>query len=393
MNRLNNPFTPGAGALPPELAGRAGVIEDGRILAGRALRHRYEKSLLLTGLRGVGKTVLLKHLAEDARRNGIVPVVVEVRNADGDFEELALRIKAALCSIDFNNGVKASVNHAFSVLRNFVKTFSINIGDFGISLETAQGVAASGKMELDLSEVLLACARAARESNTAIGLYVDELQNLPIEAMRGIIVALHFAAQEVLPLYLVGSGLPSIRSLVGKSKTYAERMFNYSDIGALTESDVDVAITIPLNNNGLDIESDAITEVFRMTHGYPYFLQEYGYQLWNAAQNTSITLEDVRHIVPAVQTRLDVNFFDVRFDRISNRERDFLRAMADFPPEEPVSTTDVARRMGRGIGAVSPVRAALISKGMIYAPSYGKVAYTVPLFADYMKRTMPQTTP
>lgn len=390
MNRLNNPFTPGAGALPPELAGRAGVIEDGRILAGRTLLHRYEKSLLLTGLRGVGKTVLLKHLAEDARRNGIVPVVVEVRNSDGDFEELALRIRAALCAIDFNSGVKASVNHAFSVLRNFVRTFSINIGDFGISLETAQGVASSGKMELDLSEVLLACARAARESNTAIGLYVDELQNLPIEAMRGIIVALHFAAQEVLPLYLVGSGLPSIRALVGKSKTYAERMFNYSDIGALTESDVDVAITIPLNNNGLNIDSDAISEVFRMTQGYPYFLQEYGYQLWNAVQNTSITLEDVRHIAPAVQTRLDANFFDVRFDRISNRERDFLRAMADFPQEEPVSTTDVATRMGRGIGAVSPVRAALIAKGMIYAPSYGKVAYTVPLFADYMKRTMPQ---
>ena len=351
---------------------------------------RYEKSLLLTGLRGVGKTVLLKHLAQAARNNGVVPVVIDIRNAKGDFEELALRIKAALNVIDFNSAVKATVNHAFSVLRNFVKTFSINVGDFGISLETAQGAASSGKMELDLSEVLLACARAAKDSNTAIGLYADELQNLRVEAMRGIIVALHFAAQEALPLYLVGSGLPSIRALVGKSKTYAERMFNYADVGALNEADVDVAITIPLNNNGLDIDSAAISEVFKLSRGYPYFLQEYGYQLWNAAQGGApITLEDVRSIAPLVQKRLDSNFFDVRFDRISNRERELLRAMADFPQDEGISTTDIALKMGRGISSLSPVRAALIGKGMIYSPAYGKVAYTVPMFADYMKRTMP----
>ena len=389
MDRLRNPFTPGAGALPPELAGRSGIIEDGRVLYGRSLLCRYEKSLLLTGLRGVGKTVLLKHLAENARQGGVVPVVVEVRNAEGDFEELALRIKAALCTIDFKSGVKAAVNNAFSVLRNFVRTFSINIGDFGIALETAQGVASSGKMELDLSEVLLACARAAKESNTAIGLYIDELQNLQMEAMRGIIVALHYSAQESLPLYLVGSGLPSIRVLVGKSKTYAERMFNYLEIGALDEGDVDLAITVPLNNNGLHIEADAISEVCRMTRGYPYFLQEYGYQIWNAAQVSPITLADVKRIAPVVQTRLDSNFFDVRFDRISNREREFLRAMADFPHETAISTTDVANAMGRSMGALSPIRASLIAKGMIYSPSYGKVAYTVPMFADYMLRTMP----
>ena len=389
MDRLKNPFTPGAGALPPELAGRSSIVEDGRVLAGRMRLRRYEKSLLLTGLRGVGKTVLLKHLAEDARRNGIVPVVIEVRNANGDFEELALRIKMALCALDFASGVKSAVNHAFSVLRNFVRTFSINVGDFGISLETAQGVASSGNMELDLSEVLLACARAASESNTAIGLYADELQNLKMEAMRGVIVALHLAAQESLPFYLVGSGLPSIRALVGKSKTYAERMFNYSDIGALCESDVDLAITVPLNANGIDIAPPAISEVFRMTRGYPYFLQEYGYQLWNAAKESPITQEDVKRISPIVQARLDANFFDVRFDRISNRERHFLRAMAEFDQEVAIPTTEIAAKMGCAIGSVSPVRASLIGKGMIYSPSYGNVAYTVPMFADYMRRTMP----
>lgn len=388
MDRLRNPFTPGAGALPPELAGRSGVIDDGRVLAGRTLLRRYEKSLLLIGLRGVGKTVLLKHLAENARREGVVPVIVEVRNAQGDFEELALRVKEALNTIDFASGVKSSVNHAFSVLRNFVKTFSINIGDFGISVETAQGIATSGKMELDLSEVLLACARAAKESNRAVGLYIDELQNLKLEAMRGIIVALHFAAQESLPLYLVGSGLPSIRALVGKSKTYAERMFNYSDIGALDAGDVDLAITVPLNNNGLDIESDAIFEVFRETRGYPYFLQEYGYQLWNAAGSSPITLEDVRRIASCVQVRLDANFFDVRFDRISNREKEFLRAMAEYPDGTVVPMAEIVRRLGCSVSAVSPLRASLIKKGMIYSPVYGAIAYTVPMFAEYLKRTM-----
>ena len=388
MDRLRNPFTPGAGALPPELAGRSTIIEDGRVLAGRTLLGRYEKSLLLIGLRGAGKTVLLKHLAENARNAGVVPVVIEVRNAESDFEELALRVKEALCTIDFASRVKGSVNRAFSILRNFVKTFSLNIGDFGIEIETVSGVASSGKMELDLSEVLLACARAAKESGKSIGLYVDELQNLQIEAMRGVIVALHFAAQESLPLYLVGSGLPSIRALVGKSKTYAERMFNYAEIGALSKEDVDLAITAPLNNNGLDIEPDAISEVFENTRGYPYFLQEYGYQIWIAAEDSPITADDVRRIVPDVRRRLDANFFDVRFDRISNREKEFLRMMADFPQEKAVPVSELAERMGRPLSAISPVRASLIKKGMVYSPEYGGIAYTVPMFADYMKRTI-----
>ena len=175
----------------------------------------------------------------------------------------------------------------------------------------------------------------------------------------------HFAAQESLPLYLVGSGLPSIRALVGKSKTYAERMFNYSEIGALSKEDVDLAITVPLNNNGLDIEPDAIAEVFESTRGYPYFLQEYGYQIWNIAEKSPISARDVRRIAPNVQQRLDTNFFDVRFDRISNREKEFLRAMAEFPQDKAIAMSDVAERMGRPQSAISPVRSSLIRKGMV----------------------------
>lgn len=389
MNRLNNPFTPGAGALPPELAGRAQVIEDGRVLSGRVLRGRYEKSLLLIGLRGVGKTVLLKHLSETARHDGVIPVLVEVRNARSDIEELALRLKEALSLIDFASKVKSSVNYAFSVLKNFIKAFSINLGEFGISVEMQPSAASSGNMELDLSEVLLACARAAQDSSTALGLYIDEFQNLDIEATRGIIVALHRAAQDNLPLYLVGSGLPSIRALVGKSKTYAERMFNYAAIGALEEADVDAAITIPLNGSGLNVEARAIQTVYEYTKGYPYFLQEFGYQIWIEMEAGTVTAEDIRRFAPAVELRLDANFFDVRFDRVSNAERVMLRHMAEFPEGEPISTAELSERMGRSATAISPMRASLIRKGMIYSPSHGTIAYTVPLFGDYLKRVMP----
>lgn len=388
MDRLHNPFTPGAGALPPELAGRTNVIEDGRVLAGRTLLGRYEKSLMLVGLRGVGKTVLLKYLAESARREKIVPVIVEVRNSEDDMEELSLRLREALTTLDFSAKVKARVTYAFSVLRNFVRAFSINIGEFGISVETAPGVASSGNMELDLSEVLLACARAAKDAESALGLYVDEFQNLEMKAMRGIIVALHHAAQESLPLYLVGSGLPSIRALVGKSKTYAERMFNYAEIGSLSEAEVDAAITIPLNGNGLSIASAAITEIFRRTKGYPYFLQEYGYQIWQDASGEEVSADDVVRIAHQVGKRLDDSFFEVRFDRVSAAERKLLRAMADVAEHEAVSIVAVAERLGRPVTALSPLRASLMRKGMLYSPAHGMIAYTVPLFGMYMKRVM-----
>lgn len=387
MDRMKNPFTPGAGALPPELAGRGEAIEDGRVLSGRTLNGRYEKSLMLIGLRGVGKTVLLKYVAESARKEGVIPLMVEVREPESAVEELAVRLKEVLSSIDFSCKVKSSVNFAFSALKNFVKSISVNIGEFGITVETAPGVGNTGNMEFDLSEVLKAAARAAREANTAIGLYIDELQNMDIAAMRGIIVALHHAAQDGLPLYLVGSGLPSIRALVGKSKTYAERMFNYRDVGALSEQDVSDAISKPFKDVGVEVATNAIEKIFTYSGGYPYFLQEYGYQLWLEADGGEIDVSLVDRALPLVHRRLDDNFFDVRFDRVTSREREFLRAMADIP--SPISVSTVAERLGRPLNAISAVRAALIRKGMIYAPSHGEVSFTVPLFGDYMRRILP----
>ena len=387
MDRMKNPFTPGAGALPPELAGRSEAIEDGRVLSGRTRNGRYEKSLMLIGLRGVGKTVLLKYLAESARKEGVIPLMIEVREPESAVEELAVRLKEVLASIDFSCKVKSSVNFAFSALKNFVKSISVNIGEFGITVETAPGVGDTGNMEFDLSEVLKAAARAAREAGVAIGLYIDELQNMDIAAMRGIIVALHHAAQDGLPLFLVGSGLPSIRALVGKSKTYAERMFNYREVGALSEEDVSSAISKPFKDVGVEVTPSAIGRIFQYSGGYPYFLQEYGYQLWLEAEDGEIDVPLVERALPLVHRRLDDNFFDVRFDRVTNKEREFLRAMAD--DSSPIAVAAVAARLNRPLNAISAVRAALIRKGMVYSPSHGTIAYTVPLFGDYMRRILP----
>lgn len=387
MDRMKNPFTPGAGALPPELAGRSEAIEDGRVLSGRTRNGRYEKSLMLIGLRGVGKTVLLKYLAESARKEGVIPLMIEVREPESAVEELAVRLKEVLASIDFSCHVKSSINFAFSALKNFVKSISVNIGEFGITVETAPGVGDTGNMEFDLSEVLKAAARAAREAGVAIGLYIDELQNMDIAAMRGIIVALHHAAQDGLPLFLVGSGLPSIRALVGKSKTYAERMFNYREIGALSEEDVSSAISKPFKDVGVEVTPSAIGRIFQYSGGYPYFLQEYGYQLWLEADGGEIDIPLIERALPMVHRRLDDNFFDVRFDRVTNKEREFLRAMAD--DSSPIAVAAVAARLNRPLNAISAVRAALIRKGMVYSPSHGTIAYTVPLFGDYMRRILP----
>ena len=386
MDRIRNPFTPGAGYLPPELAGRNQVIEDGQVVALRTKLHRAERGLMLIGPRGVGKTVLLKCLSEHARENGIIPVISEIRNDKSDLEDLAQKLKEALYTLDFRCKMKSYIQEAFSVLGNFVRKFSLNIGDVGVSVELHRGLGESGNMELDLSQVLLSSARAAKASSTAIGLYIDELQNLDEEAMRGIIVALHRSAQELLPLYMIGSGLPTIRTLVGKSKTYAERMFVYETIGALDEDASWAALVKPFEDNGVSVEDAAFSEMFKASAGYPFFLQECGYQVWQHAKRSPIVVDDVVAILPQVIESLDRSFFEVRFDRVSAVEKKFLMAMAQGEPEKPQSIVDIAERMGRSANSLSMMRRSLIKKGMIFSPSIGMVAYTVPMFGAYMMR-------
>lgn len=389
MNKLSNPFTPGAGFLPPELAGRGQVIEDGRVVAARSKLLRAERGLMLIGSRGVGKTSLLKWLAEDARQAGIIPVVVEIQNDSQGIEELSMKMKDALHVLDYASKVKTGVRESFAVLGNFIRKFAVNIGPVGVEIETCAGVGESGNIESDLSAVLLTSARAAKASGTAIGLYIDELQNMQLATLSGIVVSLHQAAQELLPLYLIGSGLPTVRGMVAKSKTYAERMFNYEEIGALDASASADAIRKPMKAMNVDIEDKALSAIFKMSGGYPFFLQECGYQVWQTVEKSPVTAKDVRNVADLIIERLDRNFFAVRLDRISELERIFLRVMADVPGPEAKSLADVAKGMGRSVNSLSMLRRSLIRKGVLYSAEVGTVSYTVPLFGAYMRRVMP----
>ena len=390
MNKLSNPFTPGAGFLPPELAGREQVIEDGRVVAARTKLLRAERGLMLIGSRGVGKTSLLKWLAEDARQTGVIPVVVEIQNDSQGIEELSSKMKDALHALDYVSKAKTGVRESFAVLGNFIRKFAVKIGPVGVEVETCAGLGESGNIESDLSSVLLTAARAAKSSGTAIGLYIDELQNMQLATLSGIIVALHQAAQELLPLYLIGSGLPTVRGLVAKSKTYAERMFNYEEIGALDASASSDAIRKPMKAMNVDIEDRALSAIFKMSGGYPFFLQECGYQVWQAVEKSPVTARDVRAVADLILERLDRNFFAVRLDRISELERTFLRVMADVPGPETKPLADVARGMGRSVNSLSMLRRSLIRKGVLYSAEVGTVSYTVPLFGAYMRRVLPK---
>ena len=386
MNKLDNPFTPGAGFLPPELAGREQVIEDGRVVAARTKRLKAERGLMLVGSRGVGKTSLLKWLAEDARQSGVIPVVVEIQNDSQGLEELSSKMKDALHALDYVSKVKSGVRESFAVLGNFIRKFAINIGPVGVEIEACAGRGESGNLESDLSDVLMSAARAAKGAGTAIGLYVDELQNMRLDTMSGIIVSLHHAAQELLPLYLIGSGLPTVRGLVAKSKTYAERMFGYEEIGALDERASADAIRKPLKTMGVDIEDKALDAIFRLSGGYPFFLQECGYQVWQRAAGSPVTAKDVKAVASEVSERLDRNFFAVRLDRISDLERKFLRVMADVPGDGAKPLAAIAKKLGRSVNSLSMLRRSLIRKGVLYSSIEGTVSYTVPLFGEYMKR-------
>lgn len=372
--------------MPPELAGREQVIEDGRVVAARTKRLKAERGLMLVGSRGVGKTSLLKWLAEDARQSGVIPVVVEIQNDSQGLEELSSKMKDALHALDYVSKVKSGVRESFAVLGNFIRKFAINIGPVGVEIEACAGRGESGNLESDLSDVLMSAARAAKGAGTAIGLYVDELQNMRLDTMSGIIVSLHHAAQELLPLYLIGSGLPTVRGLVAKSKTYAERMFGYEEIGALDERASADAIRKPLKTMGVDIEDKALDAIFRLSGGYPFFLQECGYQVWQRAAGSPVTAKDVKAVASEVLERLDRNFFAVRLDRISDLERKFLRVMADVPGDGAKPLAAIAKKLGRSVNSLSMLRRSLIRKGVLYSSIEGTVSYTVPLFGEYMKR-------
>jgi hypothetical protein len=371
--------------------GRDGVREQARILLGRIKEKRPEKSMLLTGLRGVGKTVLLNEIERLAIAADYRTVSVEAHENKGLGVLLAPHLQRLLFELDRLAGAGDKVRRSFAVLRSFLGALKVTANDvtIGLDVEPEHGSADSGDLEIDLPNLLIAIGEAAQDRRSAVALLIDEIQYFSAKELGALIMAMHKVQQKQLPIVLVGAGLPILPGLAGESKSYAERLFSFPDIGALSKSDAAKALQEPAQAVGVSFRADALAEVYRLTKGYPYFVQEWGYQAWNHAPHSPVTLAIVQEATNAVIPRLDQNFFRVRYDRLTPSEKTFLRAMAEIGPG-PQRTGDIADTLRVNISSLGPVRAKLIRKGMIYSPAHGDMAFTVPLFDEFMIRAIPK---
>jgi len=390
MNPINNPYSPGAGSPPPELVGRDPVLEQARILLGRIKVRRPEKSMLLTGLRGVGKTVLLNEIERLAKKEGYHTISIEAHEGKPLGPLLAPQLRSLLFELDRIVGAGDKVKRGLRVLRSFIGVLKVTYEDITVSLDIDPelGSADSGDIEIDLPNLLVAVGEAAEERNCAVAVLIDEIQYFNQKELGALIMAMHKIQQKQLPVLLLGAGLPILPGLAGESKSYAERLFGFPNVGALSEEEAARALREPAIAVGVEFEPAALEEIFSLTKGYPYFLQEWGYQSWNLATESPIQLEIVKKATELVIPRLDENFFRVRFDRLTPSEKNFLRAMAEIGPDAH-RTGDIALALGVKVTSLGPVRAKLIKKGMIYSPAHGDLAFTVPLFDEFMIRAIP----
>jgi len=387
MDPFDNPYRPGAGTPPPALLGRDVLIDAFGVTVRRAVSGMPGKSLMPIGLRGVGKTVLLNRFGEIALDAGMTTAFIEAPET-GDFRTiLAIRIRKVLLGLE-RSGTRRAALRALRVL----KTFTMQLPDgsrLAIDVDALAGEADSGDLASDLTDLLVATGEAAKDRSAGLLLAIDEVQYLKPEELGALISAIHRTTQLSLPVVLVGAGLPQLPGLAGEAKSYAERLFDFPIIGSLSDTDAKGAISIPAQDRGADFTDDALELIVAESHGYPYFLQEWGYHVWNNSAAAQITVDDVTSVRPLVVDQLDRNFFLVRADRLTPRERDYLRAMAELG-SGPHRSGDVAAMLGVKVESVAPRRSQLISKGMIFSPAHGDTAFTVPLFDEYLRRTMPR---
>lgn len=383
MDELQNPYRPGAGTQPPALIGRDSYIDHFGTLMRRALQGMPGKSVMPIGLRGVGKTVLLNRFVEIATAEGLAVAFIEAPET-GDLRGLLARsLRKILLQFDSR---RASAK-ALKALR-ILKSFQVNLPDgsaVSLDFDALAGAGDSGVLADDLTDLLVAAGEAASERDTGILLAIDEVQYLTAEELGAAITAIHRTTQLNLPVVLVGAGLPQLPGLAGDAKSYAERLFEFPAIGSLTAEDARDALVLPAQARDIEYADEVIAEVIRATAGYPYFLQEWGYHLWNRSNGPVIGIEDVAGASQAIIDHLDRNFFLVRLDRLTPKEKEYLAAMARLGPG-PHRSGDIASELGVKVESVAPRRSGLISKGMVYSPAHGDTAFTVPLFDEFMLR-------
>lgn len=390
-----NPFAPGAGSPPPELAGRGPILDHAAIALDRLRDGLHAKSIILVGLRGVGKTVILNRIHMLAQEAGYYAAFLEANEGKSLAELLLPALRQILYALNLRENVSDKTRRALRVLRSFLAGLGLKakagLGDLELELaiDPEVGSADSGDFEADLSELLQAVGEAAADRKRSIALCLDEVQYLHEREFGALIMALHRVSQRRLPLALIAAGLPQVRALSGRSKSYAERLFEYPEIGPLQPSDATEALQKPVRSLGVSFSPDALAEIIEVTQGYPYFLQQWGYEAWSNSAGPTIELNDIHRATRLAIRRLDQSFFRVRFDRLTPKEKDYLRALAELGASAQRSG-HIAARLGVKIQSVAPVRDSLMRKGMIYSPVYGETAFTVPLFDEFMRRVMPQ---
>ncbi len=391
MDPVTNPFAPGAGSRPPELAGRDELRETARVAIERLRRGRPNKSLILVGLRGVGKTVLLDSIRDAAEQQGIQTVRIEAPEGRSLPSMIAPELRRALLRLSRTESARDLAHRALRAIAGFAK-LKVKFQDIevGLDFEPEAGLADNGDLEHDLAALLEAAGRAARAGDTALVLFIDELQYVKEAELAALITALHRCAQQQLPVGLIGAGLPQLRGLMGNAKSYAERLFDFPEVGPLSPEDARQAIEEPILSEGARIDSDALDLIVHRTQRYAYFLQEWGKHAWDVASESPIRKADVVEGSITATASLDASFFRVRFDRLNTSEKRYLRAMAQLGPG-PHRSGDIADVLNKKVTALGPTRNQLISKGMIWSPGHGDTAFTVPLFDQFMNRIMPGT--
>lgn len=390
MDPRINPYSPGAGTIPPELAGRNDIIERVSIALDRCRNGLSSRGFLFVGLRGVGKTVLLTRMSQEAEANGFVIVSIETPEKRSLPALLIPALRSALLKLNRMAGLEETGKRALRVLGSFVGAMKIKYSDveFGLDLGKEEGVADSGDLEHDLVSLLMEAGHAAKNRKTALVLFIDEIQYLEEEQFAALIMALHTCTQHQLPVILIGAGLPQLVGQAGKAKSYAERFFEYPEIGPLSDSAARKALEFPAEKLNVTYEKEALAEILNRTESYPYFLQEWGKHSWACASKSPITSNDVKFATELAISELDASFFRVRFDRLTPGEKKYIRAMAELG-SGPHRSGDVAFLLKKTVQLVAPTRASLIRKGMIYSQAHGDINFTVPLFGDFMKRVMP----
>lgn len=391
MDPRTNPYAPGAGTLPPELTGRDELIEKAAIALDRCRNGLPARGILMVGLRGVGKTVLLARIAQESEARGFSVISIETPEKRSLPALLIPALRSVLLKLDRKAVVRDRLKKTLQVLGGFVAAMKLKYDDveFGVDLGRIPGVADSGDLEHDLVELFIEVGETVKAQNTALALFIDEIQYIQEEQFAALIMALHKCTQKNLPILLIGAGLPQLVGQAGRAKSYAERLFEYPEVGELTESAAKQALELPAKKLGVEYSHNALVEILAQTQSYPYFLQEWGKHCWQCAEHSPITLEDVKLATELAIAELDVSFFRVRFDRLTPAEKKYLRAMAELG-SCPQRSGDIAYLLKKEVQTVAPTRASLMNKGMIFSPSHGDNAFTVPLFSGYMKRVMPE---